>query len=412
MPYKTGKMKGELTTPEIRKLIKAHNVLVSIKIPKGAKREDIIALVKKNGYEVNHEKQALVPKVEMQRKKTIGLKKAQEITKPKPLTEEEKKKRQQAKQKREGEKAFLKTVIPKPPPVSKPSKGVKVGKPPPKKVEPKDMKGFKILSDFLNNNLKKRIKIINDYLDGKITEDKREELENDILDILDTDMREKVDGMFLESNFSVKSKYLKSLQDQSLVKELRSILNKKPKQKKEAPKKEEPTKLNEIEKNRCIKAVNNARSVIRLYEKQGGDIKKSDFSSKKDLMETIKDLNDLRPKLKLCPKTEQDIVDKALSLHSKGSAPKTSAKKNEKSPPPLRFSGSKSKIDKIKSKVKKGKISVEEGLKEWKIDIEAYERRRKASEKSLIKKGYKSGGVAELKALEKEGINIIKNAKN
>jgi hypothetical protein len=136
MPYKTGKMKGELTTPEIRKLIKAHNILVSIKIPKGAKREDIIDLVKKNGYEINHEKQALVPKVEMQRKKTIGLEKAKEITKPKPLTEEQNKKRQQAKQKKAGEKAFLKTVIPKPPSVSKPSKGVKVGKPPPKE-EPK-----------------------------------------------------------------------------------------------------------------------------------------------------------------------------------------------------------------------------------------------------------------------------------
>ena len=138
MPYKTGKMKGELTTPEIRKLIRAHNVLVSIKIPKGAKREDIIALVKKNGYEVNHEKQALVPKVEMQRKKTIGLKKAQEITKPKPLTEEEKKKRQQAKQKKAGEKAFLKTVIPAPPKPSKPSKGIKVKKPAqPNKEAPK-----------------------------------------------------------------------------------------------------------------------------------------------------------------------------------------------------------------------------------------------------------------------------------
>jgi len=132
MPYKTGKTKGELTTQEIRKLIKAHNVLVSIKIPKGAKREEIIALVEKNGYQVNHEKQALVPKVEMQRKKTISLEKAKEITKPKPLTEEQKKKKQQAKQKKEGQKAFLKTVIPAPPAVSKPSKGVKVGKPPPK----------------------------------------------------------------------------------------------------------------------------------------------------------------------------------------------------------------------------------------------------------------------------------------
>lgn len=142
MPYKTGKMKGELTTPEIRKLIKAHNILVSIKIPKGSKREDIIKLVEKNGYKVDHEKQALVPRVEMQRKKTIKLKKAQEITKPKPLTEEEKKKRQQAKQKKAGEKAFLKTVIPKPPPASKPSKGIKVKKPaqPNKKApEPKPL---------------------------------------------------------------------------------------------------------------------------------------------------------------------------------------------------------------------------------------------------------------------------------
>lgn len=131
-------MKGELTTPEIRKLIKAHNVLVSIKIPKGASREDIIGIVEKNGYKVNHEKQALVPRVEMQRKKTISLEKAKEITKPKPLTEEEKKQRQQAKQKKAGEKAFLKAAIPKPPPVSKPSKGVKVGKPPPKPQSKKE----------------------------------------------------------------------------------------------------------------------------------------------------------------------------------------------------------------------------------------------------------------------------------
>jgi len=137
MPYKTGSMKGELTTAEIRKLIKAHNVLVSIKIPKGASREDIINIVAKNGYEVNHEKQALVPKVEMQTKKTITLEKAKEITKTKPLTEEEKKKKQQAKQKKEGQKAFLKTVIPKPPPVSKPSKSVKVG-PPPKQQSKKE----------------------------------------------------------------------------------------------------------------------------------------------------------------------------------------------------------------------------------------------------------------------------------
>lgn len=129
MPYKSGKLKGELTTAEIRKLVRAHNILVSIKIPKGSKRDDIIKLVEKNGYKVDHTKQSLVPRVEMQRKKTIGLKKAQELTKAKPLTEEQKKNRQQAKQKKDGQKAFLKQVIPKAPAVSKPSKGIKIKKP-------------------------------------------------------------------------------------------------------------------------------------------------------------------------------------------------------------------------------------------------------------------------------------------
>jgi len=89
MPYKTGKMKGELTTPEIRKLIKAHNVLVSIKIPKGAKREDIMKLIEKNGYKVDHEKQALIPKVEMKRRPKVDMKKADAVL-PKPKTKEEK----------------------------------------------------------------------------------------------------------------------------------------------------------------------------------------------------------------------------------------------------------------------------------------------------------------------------------
>jgi len=231
--YKAGTLKGELTTAEIRKLIRAHNKASSIKIPPKSTREDIIGILQKAGYVVNHEKAELrpAPKGKVQKLKVISQQTiAQELPKPKPLTEEQKKQRQQAKQKKAGEKAFLKAVIPKPPSVSKPSKGVKVGKPPPKKEEPK---------------------------------------------------------------------------------------------------KEEPTKLNEIEKNRCIKAVNNARSVIDLYEKKEGNIKDSAFSSKKDLMETIKDLNDVRQNLKLCPKTEQDIVDKALSLHSKGLTPKKKEPKKE-----------------------------------------------------------------------------------
>ena len=91
MPYKSGKMKGELTTTEIRKLIRAHNVLVSIKIPKGSKREDIMAIVKKEGYMVDHEKQALRPvsKGKVKKLPVVDMNKATQVL-PKPKTKEEK----------------------------------------------------------------------------------------------------------------------------------------------------------------------------------------------------------------------------------------------------------------------------------------------------------------------------------
>ena len=91
MPYKSGKMKGELTTTEIRKLIRTHNVLVSIKIPKGSKREDIMAIVKKAGYMVDHEKQALRPvsKGKVKKLPVVDMNKATQVL-PKPKTKEEK----------------------------------------------------------------------------------------------------------------------------------------------------------------------------------------------------------------------------------------------------------------------------------------------------------------------------------
>jgi hypothetical protein len=123
--YKAGTLKGELTTAEIRKLIRAHNKASSIKISPKSTREDIIGILKKAGYSVNHEKAELRPvsKGKVQKLKVVSQKTiAEELPKPKPLTEEQKKQRQQAKQKKAGEKAFLKASIPKPPPVSKPSK--------------------------------------------------------------------------------------------------------------------------------------------------------------------------------------------------------------------------------------------------------------------------------------------------
>lgn len=178
MPYLKGELKGQLKTPEIRKLIKAHNVLVSIKIPKGATRNDIIALVEKNGYVIDHNKQALIPKVQMKRKPKVDMKKANEVL-PKPKSAEEKaeakkvrdkkKKEKEDKIKAEGIKqgAAIQRVLAKKKPAPKP-KSVSIGtqteveKP---KDKPKDKprmtglqrtdkilkeNGFTTLSEFIN----------------------------------------------------------------------------------------------------------------------------------------------------------------------------------------------------------------------------------------------------------------------
>ncbi len=95
---------GELSTTAIRKLIKAHNVLMSIKIPVGSTREDIMKIITKNGYEVNHKKGYLVPVVKMKRKPTVRMKQAETLLKKPPKTALQKQKAQEAKEAREEKK--------------------------------------------------------------------------------------------------------------------------------------------------------------------------------------------------------------------------------------------------------------------------------------------------------------------
>ena len=60
MPYIKGKLKGQLTAPELRRMIKEHNKLMSITIPPKTDRDGLIKLINDNGYKVNHEKQRLM----------------------------------------------------------------------------------------------------------------------------------------------------------------------------------------------------------------------------------------------------------------------------------------------------------------------------------------------------------------
>lgn len=103
-----------LTKTQLRKLIRAHNILSKITIPTGASADDMVKLVEKAGYKVNHEKQKIESKVK--RGKQITLKQAEEITKPKPKTELQKQKAQEKKAEKESEqkkkdRAIRKTAV-------------------------------------------------------------------------------------------------------------------------------------------------------------------------------------------------------------------------------------------------------------------------------------------------------------
>ena len=89
MPYKTGEFKGELTAAEIRKLIRGHNKLVSLKIPRGLDRNGLIKFLKRNKYEVDHKNQKLINKVPS-RYTQVSLERAERITKRKPQAKQTK----------------------------------------------------------------------------------------------------------------------------------------------------------------------------------------------------------------------------------------------------------------------------------------------------------------------------------
>tara|TARA_R110000796_G_C14553406_1_gene434109 strand:+ start:442 stop:855 length:414 start_codon:yes stop_codon:yes gene_type:complete len=90
MPPKQKTPEGELTVAEIRKLIRAHNILTKIKLPTKLDRDGVIAFLKKNKFEVDHKNERLIDK-SPNRGKSISLGTAKVITKTKPKTEEQKK---------------------------------------------------------------------------------------------------------------------------------------------------------------------------------------------------------------------------------------------------------------------------------------------------------------------------------
>lgn len=184
MPYKSGKLKGELTTTEIRRLIKAHNVLVSIKIPVGSKREDIIKIVEDRGYKIDHKKQKLMktskaklpdkidlpppPKKltkeeKLKKKKETAEKKAQQRIKTLKDAEKQKEALRKLKEARKKKKKDLVRKIPKAPPAPAPSKKPKA----PPRVKPPSGDGRgQTASQKEKEYCRKIVRYSDDYIEG------------------------------------------------------------------------------------------------------------------------------------------------------------------------------------------------------------------------------------------------------
>lgn len=97
---------GELKAPELRRMIKEHNKLMSIKIPPKTDRAGLIKLINDNGYKVDHANKKLMPVKEMKRKPIVKLPPA-----PAKKTKEEKdmaKKEKVVKQKAKDEESYQK----------------------------------------------------------------------------------------------------------------------------------------------------------------------------------------------------------------------------------------------------------------------------------------------------------------
>ncbi len=78
-----------LTAQELITLIKAHNVLASMKLKKNMTQETLIKLIESKGYKVDHKNKKIVDaRKDRPRRPKITLKEAEELTKSKPKKEQ------------------------------------------------------------------------------------------------------------------------------------------------------------------------------------------------------------------------------------------------------------------------------------------------------------------------------------
>ena len=222
MPYKSGTLKGQLTTAEIRKLVRAHNKLSKITIPPKSSRDQILEIISKAGFRVNHEKQLL----EQLKKMDISVEKAKVVTKPVKKTEEQK---QQAKEKKE---AKVKEQKQKESELIK--KGAVIGKLVAKKQMAKEKKGYKDKSLSISKDKKEMVlKISQQEIQEKV--DKLEKEKEKFQDMIK-------EAKTLKEKIEIRKKAMPIVKEITRLKNIIVNIQLKEKKEKESKKPESPPK--------------------------------------------------------------------------------------------------------------------------------------------------------------------------
>ncbi len=98
MPPKKSSPNEMMNAIELRKLIRAHNKLSKITIPKGTNLEGLVKLINDSGYTIDHKNKMIKPKptrgkqIALEKSKRKGVASSEELLMKKVMSPEEKKK--------------------------------------------------------------------------------------------------------------------------------------------------------------------------------------------------------------------------------------------------------------------------------------------------------------------------------
>lgn len=210
----------EMSLNELKKLVKGYDEFMSIKLPKGIKKPELIKMIEDKGYKIDHDKKVLIATFKQKTKKQ-----PKKVSLPPPPSPEEVKKKKEAQAQRKKDK----------------------------NKKDKDMRREQINR---GRDIQKKV------------------------DMIQMKKKEKAD------------------------------------QPKPKPKIKKPVKPVQKEDPTVSQALNNASSIVKLYEKNEMSIPKSDFSNRRELIDSIKLIKNVLKDTTGMSKGKKDLLNKAMKLYN------------------------------------------------------------------------------------------------